>query len=153
MAAEVPPLSPKTSSKHPCPSTCRWSDYKSREAPRSEPGRGGADRRSDVTVPGRAGGGRGGGEGRAGEAAGRAGADAGWLSAQEPGRSEPGEARSGRIASFARRVVAGRWARGAARGQGRAGEAGLQPAGPEADRLPTYPVSERPELPSPPSSR
>lgn len=48
-----------------------------------------------------------------------AGADAGWLGAQEPGRSEPGEARSLHIASPARRVVAGRWIEGAGPGQGR----------------------------------
>ncbi|EPY78805.1 kinesin heavy chain isoform 5C [Camelus ferus] len=70
------------------------------------PGKGGAELRSDVTVPRRAGEGR--AKGRDREVAQLAGADAGWLSSQEPGRSEPGEAPSLRIASSARLVVAGR---------------------------------------------
>lgn len=106
-----------------------------------------------MTSPSRGEPGVGGAKGRAGEAAERAGADAGWLGAQEPGRSEPGEARSLRIAWSAGRVVAGRWARGAAPGQGKAREGRSAAGGAGGWLIETYPVSERPEAPSPPSSR
>lgn len=113
----------EANSKHPCPSTCGWNDYRSQDAPRSE--RGGSQ--PCGCRPGRA---RGGGAGRRAGLE-RAGADAGWLSAQGPGSSEPGEPRSLRIA----RPPAA-WSR--AVGPGRSagpGKVGLQPAGPEAGRL------------------
>lgn len=109
MAPRAPPLSPKRAGAL----TTSPSMLGSRS-----PGKGGAELRSDVTVPRRAGEGR--AKGRDREVAQLAGADAGWLSSQEPGRSEPGEAPSLRIASSARLVVAGRWAWDAAQGQGRA---------------------------------
>lgn len=73
----------------------------------------------------------------------RPGADAGWLSAPEPGRSELGGDRSLRIASSARRVVAGRWARAQdlAGGQQRGGRGA-------ANRLLSFPVAELPGCPA-----
>lgn len=108
------------------PPVGRVTDYKSRDAPRSRPGWGGLC--SDVTVPRR-------GRGAGLEVPERPGADAGWLSAPEPGRSEPGGDRSLRISYSARRVVAGRWTRA----QDLAG--GQQQGGP-ANRLLSFPVAE-----------
>lgn len=71
------------------PPVGRLSDYKSRDAPRSHPGWGRLC--GDVTVPRR-------GRGAGLEVPERPGADAGWLSAPEPGRSEPDGDPSLRIA-------------------------------------------------------